>query len=314
MIERRVGSRLPDFSQVRIDLALRRGKSLSRWPAVVDPDGLRRTAALFERENGISQVPSSVAIEPAQVGTLPAEWVTPRDVRERAPIVLYFHGGGFVKGSPRSYRPLSWRLAQGTERRILALEYRKEPDHPFPAWVDDGAMAFRWLLDRGHAPASIALAGDSAGGNIALAVTHRLRREGAPVPGALVLYSPWADLACEGASYRRNSFREAMVRAESTRSCGAYLTRGIDPRNPEASPVHADFTGFPPMLVFAGSREIFLDDARQVARRAAAAGVRTELHVFRHMPHAFPILAGLLPRARTAFTTTRRFLEELPRS
>ena len=309
LIERLVGSRWPDLSQIRVDLALRRGKRHDRWHEPVNAERLRRHAAEFERANGRSPVPPFVAIEPTQVGSLAAEWVSMRDRPEES-VVLYLHGGGFVKGSPRTYRPTVWRLARDTGRRVLAVAYRKEPDHPYPAWVDDGAAAFRWLLDQGHAPGRIAVAGDSAGGNIALAVTHRLRREGSPLPGALVLYSPWADLGCEGESHQRNAFRDAMVNAASTRACGAYLARATDHRDPEMSPVHADFAGFPPMLVIAGAREILVDDARQVGRRAAAAGVRTELHVFRHMPHAFPVLAEALPGARTAFLASGRFLEE----
>jgi acetyl esterase/lipase len=126
----------------------------------------------------------------------------------------------------------------------------------------------------------------------------------------MILFSPWADLACEGKSYRRNERRDAMFHAKSVRATGAFLTRGNDPKHPEASPVHADLTGFPPMLLFAGTRELFVDDARAIARRAAASGVRADLHVYRHMPHVFPLLAGVLPRAKPAYDTIKRFVDE----
>src|SRR5579872_2290795 len=216
-----------------------------------------------------------------------------------------------VAGSSCAHPSPTARPRGGSRGRPdIAVAYRKAPDHAFPAWVDDGHAAFRWLLEQGHRPSDIVLAGDSAGGNIALAVTHRLRAQKAPLPAGLVLFSPWADLSCSGASYRKNARRESMFRAEATRSLGEYLTRGRDPKHPEVSPIHGDLTGFPRMLIFASSSEIFLDDARTLARRAHEAGVDATLHVYRHLPHAFPVLAGFLPRAKPAFDTVARFVGE----
>ena len=129
------------------------------------------------------------------------------------------------------------------------------------------------------------------------------------MPGKLVLFSPWADLTCKGESFVTNARRDAMFNPDAVRALGSYLTRGCDALDPELSPVHGDFRGFPDMLIFAGSTEIFLDDARRVARRAREAGVRAELHVYRHMPHVFPIFAAVVPSAKSAFETVRRFVE-----
>jgi acetyl esterase/lipase len=126
----------------------------------------------------------------------------------------------------------------------------------------------------------------------------------------MILFSPWADLACEAKSYHRNRHSDAMFHASSVRETGAFLTRGAEPRHPEHSPIHADLAGFPPMLLFAGSRELFLDDARAITRRAIASGVRAELHVYRNMPHVFPLLASVLPRAKPAYDTIKRFVAE----
>ncbi len=312
MTELLVGSRVPDVRTILVDLVLRyRMKRGGGGPLTVER--MKRAAAQFARANERAPVPPFVSIEPVKLGHAPpieAEWVSIRDQPNTAGAVLYFHGGGFVMGSPKTHRPGTWRLARATARPVLAIAYRKEPEHAFPAWVDDGAAAFRWLLDQGHAPKDILLAGDSAGGNLALSVTHRLRREGLPLPGGLVLFSPWADLACRGRSYRSNSLREAMFHSKNVRSTGAYLSRGCDPCDPELSPVHADLAGFPPILLFAGTRELFVDDARAIAQRAAACGVRAELHVYRHMPHVFPLLAGFLPRAKPAYATIARFVAE----
>ncbi|HEY5148038.1 MAG TPA: alpha/beta hydrolase [Polyangiaceae bacterium] len=315
MSERLVGSRVPDLRQVLVDLVLRyRMKRGGGRP--LTPEGMKRNAVRFERANAKVPVPPFVAIESADVGAVSGEWVSMRDQAEQTSsrgVILYFHGGGFVMGSPQTHRVVTWRLARATGRRVLAIAYRKAPDHAFPAWVDDGVAAFQWLVDRGYAAKDILLAGDSAGGNLALAVAHRLRREARPLPGGMILFSPWADLACEAKSYRKNRRSDAMFHAKSVRETGAFLTRGADPKHPEASPVHADLAGFPPMLLFAGTRELFVDDARTIARHATASGVRADLHVYRHMPHVFPLLVGVLPRAKPAYETITRFVQETQR-
>jgi monoterpene epsilon-lactone hydrolase len=306
--ERVVGPAIPDLRTVIVDLALRFRMKRAGRSGTITPEGLRSSANRLDRAMAQRGVPPFVRVEPAQVGALRGEWISVGEAR-RAPI-LYFHGGGFCMCSPRTHRALTWRLARATERRVCAVEYRKAPDHVFPAWVDDGFSAFAWLLEQGYRGEEMLFAGDSAGGNIALAVTHRLRRKGMPLPGGLILFSPWTDLGCEGASYVKNERRDAMFNAQAVRSLGAYLTQGkplSDARDPERSPIHADLTGFPKMLIFAGSTEVFLDDARTIARRASAAGVEVELHIYRHMPHVFPLFAGVLPRAKPAFQTIARF-------
>jgi monoterpene epsilon-lactone hydrolase len=308
MTEHIVGNRIPDLRQVIVDLVLRyRMRRGGGRPVTVE--GMRRNAARFESANARLKTPPFVEIEPVEVDGIPAEWISIRDTTPRG-VVLYFHGGGFVMGSPRTHRVVTWRVARATGRRVLAIAYRKAPDHAFPAWVDDGAIAYRWLLERGYSAKDILFAGDSAGGNLALSVVHRVRREALPLPAGMILFSPWADLACEAHSYHRNRHNDAMFHASSVRETGAFLMKGAEPRHPEHSPVHADLTGFPPMLLFASTRELFVDDARTIARRAAASGVRAELHVYRNMPHVFPLLAAVLPRAKPAYDTIKRFVAE----
>jgi monoterpene epsilon-lactone hydrolase len=306
--ERIVGPAIPDVPTILVDLALRLRMKRATRTGRITADGLRQAADKLARAMERDRVPPFVTLEPTRLGPIRGEWIAV-GAEKRAP-VLYFHGGGFYMCSPRTHRPLTWRLARATRRRVCAIEYRKAPDHEFPAWVDDGVSAFACLEEQGYRADEILLAGDSAGGNIALAVTHRLRRKGKPLPGGLILFSPWADLGCEGESYMKNQRRDAMFNAKAVRSLGAFLTQGkvlTDVRDPERSPVHADLTGFPRMLIFAGSTEVFLDDARTVARRASAAGVEVELHIYRHMPHVFPLFAGVLPRAKAAFQTIARF-------
>jgi acetyl esterase/lipase len=305
--EKVIGPRIPDLRTVLLDLSLRLRVKRNVGHLVSDA-GLRKSAAAFRESAKNTHTPPFVGVTRVDIAGRTAEWVTATDETDKA--ILYFHGGGFFFSSPKDHRPLIWRLARATSRRVLAIDYRKAPDHVFPAWLDDAFATYQHALAEGIAPEDIVLSGDSAGGNIALALTHRLRREGVPLPDSLVLFSPWADLTCSGKTYGTKSRRDAMFKGPATRELGRYLTRGRDPRDPEISPVHADFTGFPRMLVFAGSTEIFLDDARAVVRKAAAAGVDARLVVYRHMPHIFPMFAGVAPRAKEAFPIVKAFVDE----
>jgi len=314
MSERMVGPRLPDFRTLVLDIALRvRMKRGNLWREV-DPEQLRSRARHFREAMARLEHPPFVAIDATNIGGRPAEWVRLHDQASSGRsggrrVVLYFHGGGFFMSSPVEHRQVTWRMAKACSGRVLAVDYRKAPDHVFPAWLDDAMAAYKHLLADGHDASDIVVSGDSAGGNISLALTHRARRAGLPLPGKLVLFSPWADLACQGPSFRSNARRDAMFNSDAVRALGSFLTRGCDPRDPEISPAYADFRGFPEMLLFAGSTEVFLDDARTVTRRARDAGVRAELHVYRHMPHAFPMFATVIPAAKGAFNTVQRFVD-----
>jgi acetyl esterase/lipase len=319
-----VGPRLPGLRTLALDVALRLRMKRNNASGVVTDEGLRVGAHRFRKSMARLRHPPFVVVDQTMAGGRPAEWVrvqsdahapgakAPGRAAHRghpARVVLYFHGGGFFMSSPVEHRVVTWRVARACKSRVLAIDYRKAPEHAFPAWVEDALAAYDALLAMGHAPEDIVVSGDSAGGNIALALAHRLRRLRRPMPGKMLLFSPWADLACEGKSFESNALRDAMFHGASVRALGRYLTRACDPRDPEVSPVNAHFDGFPEMLIFAGSTEVFLDDARTVARRARAAGVRAELCVYRHMPHAFPMFAGLLPLAKTAFDRVERFVQ-----
>jgi epsilon-lactone hydrolase len=305
MFEHTVGPRLPELRALALDFALR--THMKRKYAGITDEGLRTGAMRLRVAMARAKVPRFVQVEPTLAGGRPGEWVR-AGVGQTQKVVLYLHGGGFYMSSPVEHRALTWRLSRACSRAVLAIDYRKAPDHRFPAWVDDAIAAYRHLLQGGHRAQDIVVSGDSAGGNIALALVHRIRREGLPMPEALVLFSPWADLLCEADSFRTNRLRDSMFDADSVRALGRYLTRGCDARDPEVSPAYADFRGFPRMLVLAGSTEVFLDDARNVVRRAHQAGVAAELYVFRHMPHVFPIFAAYVPRAKAAFDLVRKFV------
>lgn len=271
-------------------------KSRPSRPAPRSIDEMRSAmaslAGVFE---GIP-TPPGVAQDPVDAGGVPGFWFRPPEARPTAAI-LYLHGGGYVMGSVATHRSLIARLALATGVSVLALDYRLAPEHPFPAAIDDVDAAYRWLRAAGLSPERIVFAGDSAGGGLVLGSLVALRDRGVPLPAAAIVLSPLADLELTGGSTRRG-IDDPMVDIAGTRlMAAAYLKGGTNPRDPRASAIHADYRGFPPLLIEVGTREILLDDALRVAERARAAGVDVELVVADGLTHVWP-LHPHLPEAR----------------
>jgi acetyl esterase/lipase len=238
---------------------------------------------------------------------LRGEWLTPPTPPRVT--VLYLHGGGFYFCSPRSHRAIAFGLATRANASIFSLDYRLAPEHRFPAALDDGVAAYRRLLENGVPGQSIVIAGDSAGGGLALATLLALRDAGDPLPAAAVLFSPWTDLTCSGQSMRTNDGRDPMYHASVFPKAAAQYLGTADARNPYASPVFGDFEGLPPLLIQVGDTELLLDDAARVATKARAAGARVELEIWRNVPHIFQIWTPFMPEARDALAHAAVFIE-----
>jgi monoterpene epsilon-lactone hydrolase len=236
------------------------------------------------------------------------EWLTPD--RPLPGTVLYIHGGGFVACSAATHRPIVAALARSSRRRVFSVDYRLAPEHPFPAAPADVLAAYEWLLETGAAPGSIALAGDSAGGNLALGLTQHLRDRNRPAPACLVLFSPWGDLTGSGLSVRANDGVDAMFRAENLGDFAAVYLAGAPTDTPAASPVLGDLSRLPPLLLHAGSTEILLDDARRIHQRALEAGGTSRLAVFDDVPHCWQMLVPLVPEARASLAAAGEFLNQ----
>jgi epsilon-lactone hydrolase len=252
--------------------------------------------------------PADAVIRALDLGGVAAEQVTmPISRPDRT--ILYLHGGGFVTGSPRLFRHLTWRLAAAARARLLAIDYRLAPEHPFPAALDDVFAAYRWFLDEGVEPRRLALVGDSAGGGLALSLLLRLRDDGIALPAAAAVMSPWTDLALTGQSLRANSAADPMLDAAMLpRLVGAYLA-GADPLDPYASPLYGDPAGLPPILLQAGGDEILRDDTTRLAERLRLAGCEAVLEIWPRMPHDWHVFASLMPEARRAIARIGRFLD-----
>jgi acetyl esterase/lipase len=223
--------------------------------------------------------------------------------------VLYLHGGAYRLGAPSTYRHFTWRIASAAQARVMVIDYRLAPEHPFPAALEDAVSYYCWLLAEGADPRQIAVIGDSAGGGLALALLLKLRDSGLPLPAAAVVLSPWTDLALTGASITLNAKFDAMVHAEDVPKFAADYLAGADPRHPYASPLYGDPTGLPPTLIQVGSEEVLRDDAVRMAERMQRAHCQAELQLWPGMPHVWHLFAPILPEAREAIVEISKFLQ-----
>jgi acetyl esterase/lipase len=251
-----------------------------------------------------------VSYVPVDAGGVPAEWTeTAGASPDRA--VVYFHGGGYGMGGVHTHRLLVGSISRASGARVLSVDYRLAPEHPYPAAVEDALSAYRFARGTGLAPASIAFAGDSAGGGLTAATLLAARDAGDPLPAAAVCISPWTDLALTGASLETKSEEDPMIRGRRDMRilADAYLG-GADATSPTASPLYGDLTGLPPLLVHVGGREMLLDDSTRFAERAKAAGVEVEIEVWPEMFHVWHAFETLLPEAGQAIAKIGDFLRK----
>lgn len=262
---------------------------------------LAPTLPVLVRRRGLDLVGASVPLPRGtrrargELGGVPTEVVAP-SVPFGPHRVLYLHGGGYLVGSAASHRPLLAGLAHATGTPVHAPEYRLAPEHPFPAGLEDALAAWHALRAAGHPAERIAVAGDSAGGGLTMALLLRLRADGEDLPGSVGLVSPWLDLGCTADAMTRNAASDAMLDPSWLPSAAAdYAPGGVVA--PELRPLDADLSGLPPLHVVAGSDEILVDDADTLVERARAAGGTVEYQRVEGMWHAFPTLARLLAEA-----------------
>jgi epsilon-lactone hydrolase len=235
--------------------------------------------------------------EKVDAGGVPAEWVmAPGCDTGRA--ILYLHGGGYAIGSLNTHRRLAYDISAASAAKVLLIDYRLAPEHPFPAAIDDAASAWRWLLQQGFAANRMAIAGDSAGGGLTIATLVNLRDKKLGLPACAVAISPWVDLEGLGNSLTTRSAQDPMVQKDGLLWMAKMYLNGKDARTPLAAPLHADLKGLPPTLVQVGTAETLLDDAIRIAEKMHAAGVDARLAIWPNMLHVFPLFAPILSEGR----------------
>jgi monoterpene epsilon-lactone hydrolase len=244
----------------------------------------------------------------SEIGAIRGEVVSQRSGGHAAAdrVVLYLHGGAYCVGSPQTHRAITGRLAMNADAHVFALDYRLAPEHPFPAALEDAVAAFRGLLAAGFESRRITLAGDSAGGGLAVATAVRLRELGLATPAALVLLSPWVDLAREHPEPPLPS--EVMLSGAWVAECARHYLAGRAATEPLASPITADLRGLPPTLIQAGTDETLLDDSQRLHAALSAANGVSELQVYPHRWHVFQANAGVLADADRALARAGAFI------
>ncbi|MGW4914483.1 alpha/beta hydrolase [Streptomyces sp. NPDC004270] len=284
--------------------------AMMRQPRPEGPRPVEAIRAGFKALMAQMIVPDGIRTTQTALGDRPALHVEP-DSGQRAGTILYFHGGGWVFGSPETALSLTGHLVVKTGFGAYSPDYRLAPEHPFPAAIEDTLSAYRALLDRGEDPSAIAFAGDSAGGGLAVTTCLAARDAGLPLPAAVVTFSAGLDATRTGRSMDTKEGIDPIFTRESVEHTGAMYLAGADPHQPLLSPaVLADLTGFPPMLVQVGTNEILLDDSTRLAARARAAGVDVILDITADVPHVFQSFAGVLDEADQALDRAALFLTQ----
>ncbi|REJ71212.1 MAG: alpha/beta hydrolase [Planctomycetota bacterium] len=253
--------------------------------------------------------PRSVSTDLIDINATPAERLTPQEA-EPAGTILYLHGGGYCFGSITLYHELAARIAAASGATVILPEYRLAPEHPFPAALEDAEKVYQWTLDQGCSADRLAIVGDSAGGGLSLALAVTLRDAGRPLPAAIVCLSPWTDLACTGDSLRTRAEIDPMLPANRIQACAKQYAGNHDLRDPRISPLYADLTGLPPLLIHVGTDEVLLDDSTRLADAARNAGVDVACDVRDGLWHDWHLYAAVVPEGREAISEIAQFLSQ----
>jgi monoterpene epsilon-lactone hydrolase len=278
-------------------------QQLAKVLEIINSQPSKPGVSVEKMRNGMEKVAERVApdikCEPLEVDGVQAEWiVAPNAASDRA--ILYLHGGGYVMGSINTHRAMIARISRAAQARMLAINYRLAPEHPFPAAVDDATTAYRWLLKQGYKPNKLAISGDSAGGGLTFATLVALRDAKTPLPAVAAPISPWTDLAATGESIKSRAGVDPMVGRAGLAPMAKYYAGDKDLKHPLVSPLYADLKGLPPMLIHVGDAEVLLDDSTRIAERAKAAGVDVTCEVWPEMIHVWHVFAKLLPEGQQA--------------
>ena len=275
-----------------------------------DPDiPIEKMRAFFEKEAQMVPVAEDVTCETAEMGGVPAEWISAPGASEDR-ILFYLHGGGYCIGSLNTHREMISRIARAGQARALSVEYRLAPEDPHPAALEDSLAAYRGLLADGADPARIVIGGDSAGGGLTLATLVALRDAGDPLPAAAVCLSPWTDLEGTGESATTKADVDPMIKMDDDRTMARNYAGGADLREPLLSPLYADLRGLPPMLIQVGTREVLLDDSTRFADSAREAGVDVTLEPWEEMIHVWQFFAFMLPEGQQAVDRIGEFIQQ----
>jgi epsilon-lactone hydrolase len=276
----------------------------SAFPADIDVNEQRR---LLRELTSAQPLPADVTVTAAAQGGVPTAEITIDGIEPRH-VVLYFHGGVYVLGDASGAADLASQVGRRTRAKVISVDYRLAPEHPYPAAVDDALAAYEALLRNGTAPSDIAFAGESAGGGLAVATLVNARDHGLPLPAAAFVMSPYADLTLAGTTMQTKREVDVLMSREALQSRVTDYTSGQDAALGLISPIFADLSGLPPLIIQAGTHEVLLDDAVRLARQAAIADVEVTLDITPRVPHVFQTFYPILDEAAAALDRAGQLL------
>jgi acetyl esterase/lipase len=274
------------------------------------PAGLSERRKRLDALGGQYALPTDVRVEAVDANGVAAEWTTTPGA-DPGRVIMFLHGGGYISGSLDSHRHMVAQAGREARARTLALGYRLAPEHPFPAALEDAIAGYRFLLSQGLEPKHIAVAGESAGGGLAVATLVSVRDAGLALPACTWCSSPWVDLEASGDSMTTKAPVDPLIQKPYSLELAAAYLNGADPRTPLASPIYAELKGLPPMLIQVGSAETLLDDAVRLARVAGAADVRVTLEVWPDMIHAWHLFYQQVAAGRHALAAVGAFIRSM---
>ncbi len=292
---------------------LRAMVALIRDQKGVASEGLSVAArrAGFDAMQAALPMPDDIRVESVDMDGLGGCWFDAPGARDDT-YIIYYHGGGYIMGSIDTHKTLMGRLSRVCSARVLGVEYRLAPEHVYPAAVEDGVQAYKWLIEQGADPARIVLAGDSAGGGLTIATLLALRNQSARLPAGAVVFSPWIDLTASGESVTTRAQADPGIEPGVLIEIAQTYYGNADPKDPLVSPVFADLTGLPPLLIQVGDAEVLLSDAVRLADNAHSAGVKALYQVWDEAFHVFQATPGL-PEAEEALLKVGTFYRDLVR-
>lgn len=287
---------------------------ITRWMVknLIAPILNAETPVVIQRKRldkvaGLVPLPRGVKTRSLKIRGIPALWLDVNAKNHR--VILFLHGGAFNIGSIESHKEYAARLGQAADANVLLIDYRLAPEHPFPAGLDDAVAAYQWLGIQGYDSRNIAIAGDSAGGGLALSTAMRLRDSGSSLPACLCLMSPWTDLTMSGDSVKENATTDIMLNALWTRELANKYAGPDGLANPLASPHFGNYKDLPPIITHAADDEILLSDARRLTQKALEAGVDATLEEFCGVWHIWHTHAGLMPESKRAMNKIGAFIQ-----
>ena len=297
-------------SEPRLDPAMRVLKAIhsAGTPEELNPEDLKKQRRNQEILGNLAAPMTGMEWVPLTIQGIPAAWMKLQRPHKKKHAVLYCHGGGYTSGNLGYSKVLASKLTQYTGFDVLAFEYRLAPEFPYPAALEDAEKVWNYLMLLGYGAQDIVIAGDSAGGNMALALCHKLKADERMLPGAMLLMSPWTDMTCSGKSYQERAEFDPMLTNEYLQAVGKAYAGAADLKSPMLSPLFGDFKDFPPTLIQVGSHEILHSDSVRLAKKMKEAGVPCQLEVWEDMWHVFQMFP--LRKAAFAIQSMSHFLLE----